>query len=226
MVRKKAVWVAYFRVSTAKQGVSGLGLEAQQEAVSRYLGGAAPLASYTEIESGRDDDRPALAEALAHCKRTGAKLLIAKLDRLGRKVAFLSALMDGGVPFVCCDNPTATRLTLHVLSAVAEHEAEQISARTTAALAAAKARGVKLGGHRPRAHTLTAADAERSLQVRTARAGAFAADVAAQIAELQSEGKASLGQLAAGLNDRGIETSRGKAWTPTAVARVLKCVGE
>ena len=221
MVRKMPAFIAYFRCSTARQEASGLGLDAQQEAVSRYVNGGKLLASYTEVESGKNNARPQLAKALAHCKRTGATLLIARLDRLGRNVAFLAALMDGDVPFICCDNPAATRLTLHVLSAVAEHEARMISERTKAALAAARARGVRLGGHREGAHVLSSKDRTRGHAVATAEANAFASDVASQIEELKADGASSLAQLAAGLNERGIATRRGSTWTITSVARVL-----
>src|SRR3954466_11391511 len=136
-------WVAYYRVSTAKQGASGLGLEAQREAVAGYLNGGnwQLAAEFTEVESGRKNDRPELAKALAMCRRIGATLIIAKLDRLARNVAFVSNLMESGVEFVAADFPQANRLTIHILAAVAEHEREMISARTKAALAAAKARG-------------------------------------------------------------------------------------
>src|SRR4051795_3734033 len=140
-------WVAYYRVSTQKQGASGLGLEAQREAVAGHLdGGNWQLAAeFTEIESGRKNDRPELAKALATCRRIGATLIIAKLDRLARNVAFVSNLMESGVEFVAVAFPTANRLTIHILAAVAEHEAAMTSTRTKAALAAAKARGTRFG---------------------------------------------------------------------------------
>jgi DNA invertase Pin-like site-specific DNA recombinase len=147
MVRAVKRCVAYYRVSTAKQGASGLGLEAQQMAVSEYVGrqGWELVGSFTEIESGKKADRPQLLKALEHCRRYKATLVIAKLDRLARNVAFVSNLMEAGTDFVAVDFPHANRLTIHILAAVAEHEREAISARTKAALAAAKARGVKLG---------------------------------------------------------------------------------
>ena len=140
--------VGYVRVSTAGQGASGLGLEAQQAAIDGYAAqhGASVARLYVEVESGRKVDRAELAKALAHAKRSRATLVVAKLDRLGRNVAFLSALMEAKVDFVAVDNPAANKLTLHILAAVAEAEAEAISARTKAALQAYKARGGKLGG--------------------------------------------------------------------------------
>src|SRR5271154_3347795 len=146
----KGKFISYLRVSTARQGASGLGLEAQREAVSRYLNGGhwQLVQELVEVESGKRNDRPAIAEALRLCRLHRATLIIAKLDRLARNVHFISSLMEAGVEFVAVDFPQANRLTVHILAAVAEHEASMISARTKAALAAAKARGVKLGGQR------------------------------------------------------------------------------
>jgi DNA invertase Pin-like site-specific DNA recombinase len=138
----------YFRVSTSKQGESGLGLEAQRETVERFIGNAERVGDFIEVESGKNSDRPKLKEAIALAKRTKAKLVIAKLDRLSRNVHFLSGLMESGVDFVAVDNPNANRLTLHILAAVAEDEARRISERTKAALGALKARGVPLGAAR------------------------------------------------------------------------------
>ena len=141
-------FVGYFRVSTDKQGRSGLGLDAQQEAVSRFVQARSSklISEIVEIESGTRADRPMLAEALRLCRVHRATLLIAKLDRLARNVAFISNLMESGVEFEAVDFPSANRLTIHILSAVAEHEAGMIRERTKSALAAAKKRGVKLGG--------------------------------------------------------------------------------
>src|SRR5271170_1318580 len=143
-------FVSYLRVSTVRQGISGLGLEAQRESVASYLKGGhwSLVREVVEIESGKRNDRPAIAEALRLCRLHGATLVIAKLDRLARNVHFVSSLMESGVEFVAVDFPQANRLTIHILAAVAEHEAKAISERTKAALAAAKARGVKLGGQR------------------------------------------------------------------------------
>ncbi len=137
-----AGFVAYYRVSTARQGQSGLGLDAQRSAVAGYVAGRDELmAEFTEVESSRKNDRPQLAAALALCRQRGAVLVIAKLDRLARDVAFVAHLTESGAEFVAVGNPYATKLLLHMLAAFAEHERDQISARTTVALAAAKARG-------------------------------------------------------------------------------------
>jgi len=138
-------FVTYFRVSTAKQGLSGLGLDAQKDLVTRYLNGVTPIAEFTEIESGKNNDRPQLRAALDMCKRKKAILVIAKLDRLSRSTAFVSSLIEAGTDFVAADNPHASKVVLQMFSVMAEWERDQISARTKAALAAAKARGVKLG---------------------------------------------------------------------------------
>jgi DNA invertase Pin-like site-specific DNA recombinase len=142
-------FVAYYRVSTDRQGASGLGLEAQRQAVARYLGRGRLLAEFTEVESGRrHTNRPELLTALALCRKWRAVLVIARLDRLARNVAFIANLMESSVDFVACDMPQANRLTIHILAAVAEHERELISQRTKAALAEAKRRGTKLGNPR------------------------------------------------------------------------------
>jgi DNA invertase Pin-like site-specific DNA recombinase len=214
-------FVAYYRVSTAKQGASGLGLEAQQEAVRNYLNGGSwkLVAEVTEVESGKQSDRPKLAEAMRLCRLHGATLIIAKLDRLSRDAHFLLGLQKAGVEFIAVDNPHANRLTIHILAAVAEDEAKRISDRTKAALAAAKARGVKLGGNRGVELTEAAREAGRAAQ--TAKAKARASDLAPMIAELQAQGVTSLGAIAKALNDRGIPTTRGGEWSAVQVSRVL-----
>jgi DNA invertase Pin-like site-specific DNA recombinase len=140
-------FIAYYRVSTDRQGKSGLGLNAQRKAVEDYLNGGrwTLVNEFTEIESGKRNDRPKLEEALAACKKQKAKLVIAKLDRLSRNLAFIATLMESGVEFVAVDNPHATKLTIHILAAVYQHEREMISQRTKDALAAAKKRGQRLG---------------------------------------------------------------------------------
>ena len=140
-----ATFIAYLRVSTTRQGESGLGLDAQVAMITRHVGSGTLIKTFTEVESGKRCDRPQIAAALAMCKETGATLVVAKIDRLSRDLAFIANLMKAGVDFVACDMPHANRLTLHILAAVAEDEAVRISERTKAALAAAKARGVVLG---------------------------------------------------------------------------------
>src|SRR5215472_18823823 len=188
----KGKFIAYYRVSTAKQGESGLGLEAQRSAVLDYLNGGRwkLVGEFKEVESGKKNDRPALAKALAACRVHGATLIIAKLDRLARNVAFISNLMESGVDFEAVDFPQANRLTVHILAAVAEHEAKVISERTKAALSAAKRRGVKLGGFR--GTTITKAMRRASAEAVAKQADARAADLCPIIAELQATGARSL----------------------------------
>jgi DNA invertase Pin-like site-specific DNA recombinase len=215
-------FVAYYRVSTERQGRSGLGLEAQQKAVRDYLNGGnwKLVGEFTEIESGKRSDRPQLAEALKACRIRGATLIIAKLDRLARNVAFVSSLMEAGVDFVAVDFPQANRLTVHILAAVAEHKAKMISERIKAALAAAKARGVKLGGNR--GVVLTDAARYAGSKALQARAYARAGDLAPTIADIQASGARSLRAIAAALNARGILTATGTGkWEAAQVARVL-----
>jgi DNA invertase Pin-like site-specific DNA recombinase len=210
-------FVSYLRVSTQKQGRSGLGLEAQREAVAQYLnGGSWQLAAeFVEVESGRNDSRPQLAAAVDECRLTGATLVIAKLDRLARDAHFLLGLSKAGIEFVAADMPNANRLTVGIMAMFAEEEARAISARTKAALAAAKARGTKLGGFR--GHVVDGSTGTLALQ---AQADAFAASVAPIAQQLRDQGE-SLGKIAATLAARGIRTARGGAWTATAVRNLL-----
>jgi DNA invertase Pin-like site-specific DNA recombinase len=219
-------FIAYYRVSTARQGRSGLGLEAQQSAVRDYLNGGQwkLCAEFTEVESGKRSDRPQLAKALAACRLHKATLVIAKLDRLARNLAFIANLMDAGVDFVAVDMPTANRLTVHILAAMAEHEAAAISARTKAALAAAKARGVKLGGDRGNLPAVAAQGTQASIAARQKQAADRARDLAVVVEELRAEGRSSLRQIAAGLNDRAITAPRGGAWQVGQVASLLRLV--
>jgi DNA invertase Pin-like site-specific DNA recombinase len=217
-------FVAYYRVSTAKQGRSGLGLEAQQEAVRSYLNGGAwqLVDEVVEVESGKRNDRPKLAEALRLCRLHGATLIIAKLDRLARNVAFISNLMESGVEFTAVDFPQANRLTVHILAAVAEHEAKAISTRTKDALAAAKARGKRLGGDRGNLPAVAKEGAKASVAARIAKADSRSSDLLPIIEELKAAGAVSLRQIAAGLNAKGIRTARGGAWSAVQVQRVLE----
>jgi DNA invertase Pin-like site-specific DNA recombinase len=215
-------YIAYYRVSTDKQGQSGLGLDAQRTAVQAYLAqGAWTLqAEFTEVESGRRADRPVLARALAACRGQGAILVIAKLDRLARNVAFISNLMDSGVEFVAVDFPQANRLTLHIL--VAEHERDMISARTKAALTAAKARGVELGGSAPLTEEQRAAGRAVAKTIKAAKAAARAADLLPVINEIRAEGVTSATGIAKVLNARGVPPPSGRgAWQNVTVQRVL-----
>ncbi|MGU3419547.1 recombinase family protein [Methylobacterium sp. D54C] len=213
-------FVGYYRVSTAKQGRSGLGLEAQQSAVHGYLNGGdwSLVAEVVEVESGKRSDRPKLAEALRLCRLHKATLVIAKLDRLARNVAFVSALMESGVEFVAVDFPQANRLTVHILAAVAEHEAKAISERTKAALAAAKARGVRLGGDR--GVVLSAEAKAKGAAVRIAKADSRAADLLPIIQDIRAAGATTLQAVADALNAKGITTARGGQWSPVQVQRI------
>ncbi len=211
-------FIAYFRVSTDKQGKSGLGLGAQREAVLSYLDGGSwtLFAEYTEVESGKHADRPQLLAALAACKKHRAKLVIAKLDRLSRNLAFIATLMDSGVEFVAVDNPHANKLTVHILAAVAQHEREMIGQRTRDALRAAKARGKKLGNPK-------LADArKRAVQGNKSAAARYAANVLPVIREIQASGIKSLRGVARALTARGIATARGGAWSPVQVSAILQ----
>lgn len=223
-------FIAYARVSTERQGRSGLGLEAQEAAIRAFLRPEDRLLApiYVEVESGRRTDRPELAEALKRCRKTGATLLIAKLDRLSRDAHFLLGLAKAGVDFVAADMPHANRLTVGIMALVAEEEARLISARTKAALAAAKARGKTLGGIRP-GQRLPDSEANRRGIKAGAAATRAAADRAAhrvlpRIEELRAQG-ASLAQIAERLTAWGLPTARGGAWTATAVRRVLLRAG-
>jgi DNA invertase Pin-like site-specific DNA recombinase len=213
-------YVTYLRVSTAAQGRSGLGIEAQQRAILSHLNGRKLISEFVEVETGRKNDRPQLLQALATCRVHNCTLLVAKLDRLARNVAFVSALMEAGVEFEACDYPTANRLTIHILAAVAENECKMISERTRSALAAAKTRGVKLGGFRGRAGT--PADLLKARTARTAKAKRYAVDLAPLIETIRCEGARSLRLIAAGLNQRGITASRGGSWSAAQVRSVLR----
>jgi DNA invertase Pin-like site-specific DNA recombinase len=212
-------YVAYLRVSTEKQGASGLGLDAQQAAVQDFTRGAGVIATYIEIESGAKADRPQLVLAIEHAKRAGARLLIAKLDRLARNVGFVANLMNAGVAFTCCDMPNASEFEINIRACLAQEERRLISVRTKAALAAAKARGVKLGGFRGGATAGSVGAAGNA--VSTSRAAKQAASVAPMIEEARSAGALTLRAIAGVLNSRGFATPRGGAWSAVQVQRVL-----
>ena len=203
-------YIAYYRVSTSRQGASGLGLDAQREAVRRYIGDRGPLlAEFTEIESGRrHKNRPQLLSALDECRKRRAILVIAKLDRLARNVAFIANLMESSADFVAVDMPEAQPLTLHMLAAVAEHERKAISTRTKDALAAAKARGTRLGNPHP-LEALQLANAAKGTQ-------RPAPEVQRLMGQFQAQGK-GLREIARELNRLAIRTPRGKEWHPQTV---------
>lgn len=225
--QKAKLLVGYRRVSTQMQGKSGLGLEAQDKAIADYAASinGAIVKVYEDVETGKRNDRAELQKAIAHAKCQGATLVIAKLDRLARNVAFVSALMESGVDFVCCDNPHANRLTIHILAAVAENEVVMISERTKAALAAYKARGGKLGASLPQC---------RNLSKEAARQGAIAGGVAVHKAALAAyehvlpmmremrQAGHTLQQIADKLNADGYSTRRGKQWSHVQVKLVLE----
>lgn len=227
---KKAL-VSYLRVSTKKQGASGLGLEAQRAAVAEYAKreGLKVVAEYVEVESGKKAARPELAKALSHCRAAKACLVVAKLDRLARNVAFLSALMEAGLDFVALDNEHANRFTLHVLAAVAEQEARATSERTKAALAAAKRRGVRLGSSRPghwrgrEERRLAGArrGVKRAAELRSMEARQHNSMAVAEALRLRKAGRTWL-EIAEELNARGLVTSRGNHWGKSSVFMAVK----
>mgnify|MGYP000160647406 CR=1 FL=1 len=216
-------FVAYYRVSTVRQGQSGLGLEAQRAAVSSYVLGKCGkvAAEFVEIESGKRNDRPELARAITEARRQGAMLVISTLDRLGRDVHLISGLMKAtDTNFVVADDPHAGPLMLHIKAAIAEEEGRKISERTRAALAAAKARGVKLGWAMPSRHSEQRQAAQKGAAIRKAKADEFSANVLPIVRELQGEGM-SLRRIAATLNERGVKTARGGIWAATTVRNIL-----
>lgn len=226
MTAKTTAVIGYLRVSTEKQGKSGLGMEGQKAAIQEYAArtGSHVAEFYVEVESGKNSDRPELAKALARAKRQKATLIVAKLDRLARNVAFLSSLMESGVEFVACDNPHANRLTIHILAAVAEDEARRISERTKAALKAYKARGGVLGASRPECQNLTdkarKLGAKRAGEVLREQADEAYSDIVAVMQKLRGDGQ-SLQQIADYLNATDQTTRRGAAWNKVQVMRVL-----
>ena len=217
-----ARFISYLRVSTVKQGAFGLGIEAQRAAVALHVtaAGGNQVQEFVEVESGTRNDRPQLTAALAACRAHRATLVVAKLDRLARNVAFVSALMESGVEFVAADMPTVNRLTIHILAAVAEEEARLISTRTKAALAAAKARGVQLGNPQLRAGNPDQARAAAA--VKSAKARARAIDVLPYVEQARRAGATSLDQIAAALTARGVPTPSGVGqWHRASVRRLV-----
>jgi DNA invertase Pin-like site-specific DNA recombinase len=208
-------FVAYYRVSTDKQGKSGLGLDAQRQAVENYLNGGnwKLISEFTEVESGKNSDRPQLRAAQAACKKHKAKLVIAKLDRLSRNVAFIANLLEAGTDFVAADNPHANKPMVQMMAVFAEMERDAISKRTKEALAAAKARGVRLGNPRL---------AQARADVNAARQEAADSFAAGVIRQIQKSGVSSLRGVAKALSARGVKTARGGEWTAVQVSDILR----
>lgn len=211
-------FISYLRVSTERQGRSGLGMEAQRKAVADFLNGGAwtVLREFVEVESGKRDDRPELSAAMAECRLTGATLVIAKLDRLSRDAAFLLSLQKAGVEFVAADMPNATRFTVHIYAALAEQERKMISDRTKAALAVAKAAGKVLGGYRNGPKIQSAV----GVLARQEKAASYAAAVRPVLREMRDRGL-SLRQIVVEVEQRGVCTPAGGAWTAGLVSRLL-----
>jgi DNA invertase Pin-like site-specific DNA recombinase len=205
-------YVSYLRVSTQRQGHSGLGIEAQRTAVQHYLAqnGGVLLQEFVEVESGSSKTRPLLVKSISLCRSSKAVLLIAKLDRLARNVAFVSSLMESGVEFVAADAPYANRLMIHILAAFAEHERTLISERTKAALAAARDRGVLLG-----------VNGRRLAMLHKQEAALFAETLRDQIDDARRAGAATLQQLCTRLNTAGARTRQGASWRPSTIQRVV-----
>lgn len=210
--------VAYYRVSTERQGQSGLGLEAQKRSVTEFSSahGYVLDKEFIEIETGKRNNRPVLAKALQRCKLKSATLLIAKLDRLGRNLRFITTIQESGVEFTAVDNPNAGKFMVHIMAAVAEYERDQISERTTAALQAAKARGIKLGVY---GRKVLAIENKK-------KANAYAQSMQPLIEELRAKGMVTVRQIANELNRLKIATYYNRKWHPTTVHNMLKRIRE
>ncbi len=219
-------FIVYYRVSTKRQGESGLGLDAQREAAESYVRkqGGTIIAEYREVETGKDCRRTEIIKAILHADRSWATLVIAKLDRLARNLWFTSTLMESKIDFVACDNPHATRLTIHILAAVAEEEARLISQRTKAALTAYKARGGILGPATFKNRTEWQKKATVARQRGTVRNAELSRDayheVLPLVQGLRRDGL-SLAAIASRLNDQDYKTRMGKAWNKSQVKRIL-----
>ena len=217
-------YVAYLRVSTQKQGYSGLGIDAQKEIIQNYLSDKIPIAEYIEIESGRKTDRgrPKLKEALDLCRKTGAKLIVAKLDRLARNVAFLSQLLESDVDIIFCDFLAATKMVLHIIAAISQYEAELVATRTKQALAAKKAQGYTLGNPEHLMDKLDEAVAKSvETNKRKAEENPNNKRAAAMLKVLAKEGR-TLQEMADYLNEQGFTTSKGYRFSRSSVHVLLK----
>lgn len=222
----KNSFVSYLRVSTQKQGQSGLGLEAQRKAVDDYLNGGdwTVIEEVVEVESGKNNKRPKLREAIQLCKASGATLVVAKIDRLARDAAFLLNLKDAGIDFIAADMPEANRLTIGIMALVAKQEREAISKRTKEALAAAKARGVQLGAYRDGVYVGGKGSkdtAKNASEARTALYKRRSADKLPIIAKVDPDASLSLRQIAEKLNELSVPTISGKGrWSANSVGRL------
>ncbi len=222
MEKQTTKYVAYLRVSTQKQGFSGLGLESQREIIQNYLYDITPISEFIEVESGRKNNRPKLKEALDLCRKTGATLIVAKLDRLARNVSFLSNLLENDVEIVFCDFPQANKMVLHILAAISQYEAELIATRTKQALAAKKVRGSKLGNpeHLLDKHEEAIANSNKTNREKAKRnpnnkrAVAFLKVLVGQ--------DITLNQMAEILNKEGFVTSQGYQFSPSTVYKLIK----
>lgn len=213
-------YIAYYRVSTQKQGQSGLGLEAQKTTVRKFINGNDNLiVEYIEVESGKNNHRPKLIEAIELCRKENAKLLIAKLDRLSRNVAFIYTLMDSKVEFACCDMPNANEVTIGIMAVLAQDERSRISQRTKSALAELKAKGVKLGSPQ----NLTKEVREKGLETRKSNAldNENNRKASALILSLRNSGQ-SFGSIAKTLNENGFRTRHGNTFTQMQVKRLYE----
>lgn len=222
MEKQTTKYVAYLRVSTQKQGFSGLGLESQREIIQNYLYDITPISEFIEVESGRKNNRPKLKEALDLCRKTGATLIVAKLDRLARNVSFLSNLLENDVEIVFCDFSQANKMVLHILAAISQYEAELIATRTRQALAAKKIRGAKLGNpeHLLDKHEEAIANSNKTNRDKAKRnpnnkrAVAFLKVLVGQ--------DITLNQMAEILNKEGFVTSQGYQFSPSTVYKLIK----
>ena len=222
MEKQTTKYVAYLRVSTQKQGFSGLGLESQREIIQNYLYDITPISEFIEVESGGKNNRPKLKEALDLCRKTGATLIVAKLDRLARNVLFLSSLLENDVEIVFCDFPQANKMVLHILAAISQYEAELIATRTRQALAAKKARGSKLGNPE---HLLNKYEEALANSNRTNREKAKANPNnkrAVAFLKILVGQDMTLNQMAETLNKEGFVTSQGFQFTPSTVYKLIK----
>ena len=222
MEKQTSKYVSYLRVSTQKQGFSGLGLESQREIIQNYLYDITPISEFIEVESGRKSNRPKLKEALDLCRKTGATLIVAKLDRLARNVSFLSSLLENDVEIIFCDFPQANKMVLHILAAISQYEAELIATRTKQALAAKKIRGTKLGNpeHLLDKHEEAIANSNKTNRDKAKRnpnnkrAVAFLKVLVGQ--------DITLNQMAEILNKEGFVTSQGFQFLPSTVYKLIK----